>query len=553
VQAALQGLSSVGTGYCVVTGPTATATAAGNPGTTSNPWVYMVYFSNPALPATALTGTALNGGGAPSGSVTVTYQPSNSAAANAWQQTMSAASIEATAHGRTAQVNAAAARTETVVPFPIEIFNPREGVYNGNMTADPTLATTNPNWDALYANGSRDKIKNGGVTVPTWAGADMPVVGVMSVIDVDVANLKSFLMSTATNTAAATTTTAGIWDGQFANGLASTQVPTNPGWILYISDRRGDRNDNGNYDMEDIYGPIDGILQPGEDANLNGTLDVDIPGTLTPNPFGANPNSPGTEAAPYTTGVPTDVAAFFDHQYFRRGVRLINGSQLPGGEYAGFTLATENPAYVLGNYNATGITALPSAAGPTQYNQYIPYWVDSPSNPPTNTPATATTTQVPASIAADGVWFLSVNWQDAGSFRWPMNAGSRTTANNPAGNSMETYVRTALFAGSTQGSILAAPNQGGGTDACTDGGVHNFPRFLEVWNTRFDYCGSLINPYYSRQAIGAHKTGGAVYGAPQRNWTFDADFLNIQKCPPGTPLFQFVQRTGFRETIAQER
>src|SRR5262249_6953333 len=156
------------------------------------------------------------------------------------------------------------------------------------------------------ANGSRDKINNTNV-LPTWAGADMPSVGVMSVIDIDVANLRRFLN--------------GDWNANLPT-LRNSSIPTNPGWILYVSDRRGDRDDDGEYDMEDIYGPIDGILQAGEDANLNGRLDVDTT----------------WEGATYGTGVPTDVAAFFDHQYFRRGVRLINGSQLPGDEFNGFTL-----------------------------------------------------------------------------------------------------------------------------------------------------------------------------------------------------------------------
>jgi hypothetical protein len=499
-------------------------------GTTASPYVVTMYFSNPSLATNALTNSAeKDSSGNLSGSVSIAYSAGN----------MAPASIEGVAHGRVAQINAATARTETVVPFPIEIFNPREGVYSGDMTFDPTGATTNPNWYSLYANGSADKTKNGG-TVPTWAGSDLPVAGVMSLIDVDVTNLKSFLMG-------ADPTKPGAWDGLFANGLASTQIPTNPGWILYVSDRRGDRDDDGEYDMEDIYGPVDGTLQAGEDANLNGRLDVDIQGTLSPNPFGLASNSPGSEAVSFATSVPTDIAAFFDHQYFRRGVRLINGSQLPGDEFNGFTLATENPAYTLGNYNATGIAAGPINNVPTPPSSYIPAW-DSTGK---NTPANTATTQVPASIAADGVWILSVVWKDGGSFRWPMNSGSRTTANNPAGNSMETAVRTAFFMGSTQGSILAKPNQGGG-DACLDGGVHNFPRFLESWNTRLNYCGSLINPFYSRQAVGAHKTGGPVYGPPTRNWTFDSSFLDITRCPPGTPLFQFVQTTGFRQTTRQE-
>jgi hypothetical protein len=498
-------------------------------GTTASPYVIPIYFSSPTLADTALTNTQeLNSAGQPSGSVSIAYS-----AGNLWS-----APIETTAFGQNAQINAATARTETVVPFPIEVFNPREGVYSGDMTFS-TGATANPNWYTLYANGSADKAANGNV-VPTWAGSDLPVAGVMSLIDVDVANLKTFLMG-------ADPTKPGVWDGLFKNGLTSAQVATNPGWILYVSDRRGDRDDDGEYDMEDIYGPVDGNLQAGEDANLNGQLDVDIQGTLSPNPFGLANNSPGSEAVSFATSVPTDIAAFFDHQYFRRGVRLINGSQLPGDEFNGFTLATENPAYTLGNYNATGVTAGPINNVPTPPASYIPAWDSNGKNTPTNTP----TTQVPASIAADGVWILSVNWQDGNSFRWPMNAGNRTVQTTPGGQAMLTAVRTAFFMGSTQGSILAKPNQGGG-DACLDGGVHNFPRFLESWNTRLDYCGSLINPFYSRQAIGAHKTGGPVYGPPTRNWTFDSSFLDITRCPPGTPLFQFVQTTGFRQTTRQE-
>src|SRR5262249_43458819 len=127
VQSALQTLTSVSNGptngYCLVTGPTGA-------GTTASPYVYTVYFSNPTLPATALTGQELNSSGAPTGSVTITYQPSNSSAPNTWQRTMSVASLEGQAHGVTAGINAATARTEVVVPFPIEIFNSREGVYN---------------------------------------------------------------------------------------------------------------------------------------------------------------------------------------------------------------------------------------------------------------------------------------------------------------------------------------------------------------------------------------------------------------------------------------
>jgi type II secretory pathway pseudopilin PulG len=480
VQTALAGLSSIGTGNVLVTGP------AGGP--------FVVYLSNPAKwQAGGLTASSVQAG------LTVTFadQPSST-----WS---SASSIEATAMGVTATIKAATNRTETVVPFPIEVFNPREGVYSADMTA-----TGSPSWNGLYANGTNDKSQNGG-TVPAWSGADLPAVGVMSVLDIDVANLKTFL--------------GGAYDGCFKNGLKSSQIPTNPGWIVYVSDRRGDRDDDGEYDMEDIYGPIDGVLQPGEDANGNGVLDVDTT----------------WEAATYSSGVPADIAAFFDHQYFRRTVRLINGGQLPGDNKDGFTLASENPVYILGNYNSDGLVAGTepgSGSPPTSPANYVP----SDTNASSKTPKSI---QVPASISADAVWILSNAWKDGNSFRNPLGMTYRVAT--------ETTVRAAFFTGSTQGSITATPNQGGG-DACLDGGVHNFPRFLENWGGVYcNYCGSLINPFYSRQGLGAHKSGNAgVYSPPNRNWTFDTSFLDITRVPPGTPLFQFVQTTGFRETTRQE-
>jgi hypothetical protein len=36
---------------------------------------------------------------------------------------------------------------------------------------------------------------------------------------------------------------------------------------------------------------------------------------------------------------------------------------------------------------------------------------------------------------------------------------------------------------------------------------------------------------------------------PRRNWSFDDTFLTPNKLPPGTPFFQYVQATGFRQSI----
>lgn len=383
------------------------------------------------------------------------------------------------------EVNAGAVN---VIPFPIKIFNTREGLYNEDL---PATAAAGASWASLYTGGGA-----------AWgATSKVPYAGLVSLIDIDMANLGRFVR--------------GDFDGQFPSGLLSTQIPDNggSGTIVYVSDRRGDRDDDGEYDMEDIYGPNNGTLQAGEDVNRNGVLDVDFDGA-------ANNNC--GEAARYDVAVETDVAATRDFKYFRRGVRLINGETLIGTINKGYSIASENGIYVLGNYNATGVTIFGS---PTQSNQY-------------------TGAQVPASIVSDAVTILSRNWQDGKSFRNPFREGTRTGTN--------TAVRAALLMGDTLSSFKTAggPNSGGG-DAFLAGGVHNFPRFLENWGSTLSYCGSLINLFNSRQHNGGHKNGSNTYSPPTRNWVFDASFLDASRLPPGTPFFQFVQMTGFRQTVRQ--
>ena len=422
---------------------------------------------------------------------------------------------------------AAAATTYRVVPFPIKMYSAREGLYNADLptgsAAAPGTAAA-PSWWFLYSGGLAGGVGTvpGPAVAPVFGTAastnsKIPVNGVLSLIDIDMANLGAFIR--------------GDWNAQFPGGLSSAQVPNNggAGTIVYVSDRRGDANNDGVFNMEDTYGvhynagvpigtPNDGILQPGEDVNRNGVLNTDYV----------------WEAARYNVSIETDVAAVADHQYFRRGVRVINGATLIGTINTGYSIASENGLYTLGNFNATGLTAAPAAGTQSQPNEY-------------------TGAQVPASLVADSVTMLSREWNDAKSFRSPLATGTRAVT--AAG---ETTVRAALLMGDTLSSLrgeLAVPadnnrpNQGGG-DRNLSGGVHNFPRFLEAWGTRVNYCGSLINLFNSNQHNGSHKTT-YVYGAPTRNWVFDTSFLDPARMPPGTPFFQYVQMTGFRQTFRQ--
>jgi len=205
---------------------------------------------------------------------------------------------------------------------------------------------------------------------------------------------------------------------------------------------------------------------------------------------------------------------------FRRTVKLVNGSLItlpvcPGAVSCGLTITTENPMYIQGDYNAN------SAGGGF-------------TNP-----------SVATSVAADAVTILSVNWNDVNSFASPFNnLFNRTGAT--------TYVRTAVVAGK-QVSFQIPPWDSavidGSQDFGTDGGVHNFLRFLERWNGTLNYEGSIVSLFYSRQATGLFNSGGNNYSPPTRGYKFDVNFLDPTLLPPRTPMFRDVNTTGFTQLL----
>src|SRR4029079_18002737 len=93
-----------------------------------------------------------------------------------------------------------------VVPFPIKMYSSREGLYNEDLpegSSGTPGSSTAPSWWYLYTGTSP------GVSLGTTS--KVPVVGVLSVIDIDMGNLDKFL--------------SGRWDDQFPNGLKSTDIP----------------------------------------------------------------------------------------------------------------------------------------------------------------------------------------------------------------------------------------------------------------------------------------------------------------------------------------
>jgi Tfp pilus assembly protein PilX len=376
-------------------------------------------------------------------------------------------------HLKTASFNAGVSRVG-IVPFPIELFDVREG----NRSNTTTGVVTNK----VYLN------------------------GVMSLVDIDVANLRQFLN--------------GTWDGQLPTttpfaaahsntGLKSTDVPQNRGWVVYFSDRRGDADFDGRYDMEDINPNYDSLID--EDIDGDGTIDKATSG---------NNEAPTTDSQGET-----GYFAVTDHKFYRRGVRLINAGVLPGNydsvtesNTKGFTVASENGIYTWGNYNVASV----SVAGGTNATLSTAY---SPQN---------TNLHIPASIVGDAVTVLSNNWNDGESFALPYDLANR--------QSTDTQLRFAMLAGDP----ITGYSPNNGLDGSQNGGLINFKRFLETWTgDRLNYSGSLINLFNSFNSNARHKPNGTVYNPPTRDWTFEETFKNPNRLPPGTPFVYFLTFTGF--------
>jgi hypothetical protein len=334
--------------------------------------------------------------------------------------------------------------------------------------------------------------------------------GVLNLIEIDVNNLRKWL------------------SGLIPGSGTSVESTSQDGYILYVSDRRGTVPSNqapnvgvktGEYGFEDVInlndvptGNPNGILDPGEDLNGNAGLPATYAAPylgLGFGPLGPPPVQPNARVNCLNAARVNWVSGP------RHGVRLVNGGlgNLPGsGGTIGFTLASEQPAYILGNYNA-----LATGTGDPH---------------------------VSSAVMADTVTLLSNNWSDLVSFQNPVKMNQR-----PA---VTSGYRVAIATGKNRNFDTSA-TPGLPQDFGTDGGVHNFLRFLEDWGAAggqtVNYTGSMASLYYSQYATGVFKCCATVYSAPNRNYLFDTDFQDLSKMPPGTPKFRDVVNVGFQQVF----
>ncbi len=406
--------------------------------------------------------------------------------------------------------------------YPINFYDSREGENRDNSLADDTCTTN----------------------------------GVMNAVEIDVGNLKKWLT------------------GAIPGSGTSVDYLAQNGYVLYFSDRRGmllnphppmggaaaKAGDSG---LEDVInassaaGTPNGALEAPvanspEDNNQNGFLDNFGPANMglgfwngpavsqnlnkaintpaSPDPFGTAVGSARITSCMLTARKNWVSGA-------RHVLRLVDGSlgnvplrtdaaatlNSPGG----FTVASENPVYIQGDYNSNAADSAGWAGDTTAF-------------------AGDVAGHAAAAVLADTVTLLSNAWTDLES----MQTGNVTVSTNR--NAATTSYRVAVSAGknrtfpystTTTWAVYAAE-----PDIGTDGGVHNFLRFLEDWGgITANYKGSLVSLYFSTYNTGFYKCCNVVYDAPTRNYFFDLDFTSPGGLPPGTPLFRDVESLGYRQ------
>jgi len=364
--------------------------------------------------------------------------------------------------------------------YPINLYDPREGFPRDAIPA----GMANP---ACYVN------------------------GIMNAVEFDVGNFRKWLLGTVPG----------------GSGPLVSYSSQN-GYLVYFSDRRGMLPDlnvvpnatTGEYGFEDVInsasatGTPDNVLEASEDVDQNNLKDN----------WGAVNVGYGQRVATVVAGIPNPYVNVNCSTRGRQNIvtgarhvlKLVDGGLgnlpvRPDTGLGGFTVASENPVYIQGNYNSDNTD---------------PFW----NNPPPATPADINHSA--AAVIADAVTVLSNNWSDENSMLNPLNLGGRAP-NTP------TYYRLAIAGGK---NINFPQPAGTGQDFGTDGGVHNFLRYIESWGGSggLYYRGSLVSLYYSQYATGTFKCCTLVYGPPPRYYYFDTAFLDPTKLPPGTPMLQDV-------------
>jgi hypothetical protein len=399
-------------------------------------------------------------------------------------------------------------------------------------------------------------------TAMNTANPAMPTLnGTMHYVELDAANLASFF--------------GGKLNTWTTNSYKDPAIASN-NFVFYFSDRRGNyaasqtlaggwpplsytKDETGEYGWNDLVnnpatstasGCPDSALEQGEDADGTNVLytyganeqyihaagaTITLPATELPyGQIGIFKNLVGTAIGnnvncatapsyvadgiwPMMVATASSAARENPDLFFRRALKVVNGNNLaamgtcPGGYNCGLAIAAENPVYITGDFNAN-FGGIGFSSSPTT---------------------------VAASVGGDAVTLLSNNWNDTNSFSSPYSTSARS--------GVTTWYRVAVIGGATP--WFTNSSDSAHQDFGTDGGVHNFLRYLEAWSGTLEYEGSIVDMYYSRQANGTFKCCSTVYSPPTRGYNFDVNFLTPALLPPRTPLFRDINTTGWTRLL----
>jgi Tfp pilus assembly protein PilX len=487
--------------------------------------------------------------------------------------------------GTGASVNALGGTNTQYNWYPINLYDAREGENNDNRSGTFPYTTT--------CGGASCTNNTGSAGIPTGTAN-----GLLNVVELDVGNLQNWLL------------------GQTGSNGTKVNFTTQNGYILYFSDRRGEQvatatanavcagcpvgSNAGEYGWEDTVNYTAGApFTPNgslEGANYNGVSPEDVNGNLVLDTYGVKyvgdawganvaawTDGTNLPSNPYAIRVPSFTLGRADRVTgARHALKLVDGSlgnlptQPPGNAFnncamtpanptacGGFTVASENPVYIYGNYNSNCPAAVAGSFSPCTPNNatYDTSWTGG-----ADVPHSA------ASIIADTVTMLSNNWQDAGTLSAtnvpsPTSGSLANPVNTPNGQNQpayypnrlatSTYYRVAIAAGKNIAFTNVAQNPEFAYGM--DGGVHNFLRFLEDWGgiptalggtgnvSSLYYKGSIVSLYWSMYNTGPFKCCNLVYNPPDREYSFDSLFSVPTNLPPGTPMFRNVDNLSYRE------
>jgi hypothetical protein len=278
-------------------------------------------------------------------------------------------------------------------------------------------------------------------------------------------------------------------------------------------------------------------------------------------------------------------------------VRLWNGRgaviSLDGASYAsktGFTFCTNDAAYIVGHFNADGtVNSTTTATGSGGYSarypddtsemlcavmadaitllsqpyftsSTTPYtqasgWSDSLSAHRSGSSSWVSTWQTSQPSSTNGLDGIDTSKKPAPMPNWG-NATAGTGANVTTKFSPNTTeISTCLLVGivptnhNPTGLTDGPPSSAGNGQG--SGGLHNFPRLLEVWGTAGLWIrGSMVAMFESRVAMEPWSL--RIYSAPSRTWGLHENLRSASHDLPLEPILLGARRLGFKEITAAQ-